>query len=293
MSELIKGRLYKGLNGLYTVVADGVEYQCRAASRIRKEDGIKLLAGDDVKFALNDDGTGFIEQVLERKNSFIRPSVANVDVIVIVVAAAKPEPSMLGIDKLCCIAESKNVQIMIVFTKNDLGDTRFLTETYQKTPYPYFVVGKDDYQAASEVKDAIKGKFAVLTGASGVGKSTLLNAMFPSLGATTGELSRKIMRGKNTTRVTEIYGIDGCCIADTPGFSMLDYETCLDADKYDLVTLFPEMAMHLGECRYTKCSHTKEDDCAIIKAVKSGQIAQSRHESYCAMYDVAKTVTHY
>ncbi len=288
-----QGKLFKGQNGLYTVVCDGNVFMCRAASRIRKEDGIKLLAGDDVVITDNGDGTGFIESVLPRKNSFIRPQVANIDLVVIVSSGCDPAPSVLNIDKMCCVAESKNADVMLIFTKSDLGGTDRLLEIYKKTPYKCFAVGENDYNALPEIKKALMGRQAVLAGASGVGKSTLINTLFGDADAEIGELSRKIMRGKNTTRVTELYARDGCLLADSPGFGLLDYEKCLDADRHELIRLFPEMSDLADECRFTKCTHTKELGCAVIAAVNDGIIAVERHLSYCSLYEVARSIRHY
>lgn len=274
-------------------MCDGDVFMCRAASRIRKEDGIKLLAGDDVVISDNGDGTGFIESVMPRKNSFIRPQVANIDLVVIVASGCSPAPSVLNIDKMCCVAESKRADVMLIFTKSDLGGTDRLLRIYQKTPYKCFAVGKDDNSALPAIKSALTGRQAVLAGASGVGKSTLVNMLFGNVEAETGELSRKIMRGKNTTRVTELYAYDGCLLADSPGFGLLDYEKCLDADRHELINLFPEMREIADECRFTKCTHTKELGCAVISAVENGIIAEERHQSYCGLYEVAKSIRHY
>lgn len=266
---------------------------CRAASRIRKEDGIKLLAGDDVAVSDNGDGTGFIESVLPRKNSFIRPAVANVDLVVIVAAGNSPKPSVLNIDKMCCVAESKHADVMLVFTKSDLGGTDELLEIYTKTPYPCFAVGVGDSGALPLIKEKLRGRQSVLAGASGVGKSTLINMLFEDVSAETGELSKKIMRGKNTTRVTELYARGDCLLADSPGFGLLDYERCLDADRHELIGLFPDLRDLTCDCRFTKCTHTKELGCAVIAAVENGTVARARHESYCSLYEVARSVERY
>ncbi len=286
------GRICKGLNGLYEVHAHGGVVMCRAASRIRKEDGIKLLVGDIAVFSDNGDGTGFINGIRERKNSFVRPQVANADVIAIVASGVNPDPLLYNIDKMCCIAEAKGTDVMLVFSKSDLGGTNRLAEIYRHTPYRCFEVGVGDTDSLDEIKDAMRGRFTVLTGASGVGKSSLINLLFPKVNADTGELSR-IGRGKNTTRATEIFELDGCYIADTPGFSMLDYARCTETTSKQLITLFPETLPFLGSCRYTKCSHTKEEGCAVISAVREGIIAYSRHQSYVQLYAEAKSASRY
>lgn len=292
--KLKKGKVLKGLNGLYTVeTADGL-YQCRSATKIRKEAAMKLLVGDNVLFYENDDGSGFITEITERKNSFVRPSVANIDMLLIVVSADEPSPDPFSIDKLSVIAVNAGAEVYIVITKSDIAEPSFLLDIYQKTPFFLSVTNIYDKVSVSEIKEKLKGKITVLTGASGVGKSSLINLLFPELNAGVGRLSEKIKRGRNTTRVTELFSLGkNTYIADTPGFGMLDFDRCCKVSLKDLVYKFPEMEIFYGKCRYKNCTHTKEEGCAIIDAISSGIIAKSRHDSYVRLYEQIKSKPQY
>ncbi len=294
----MKGKILKGLKGLYTVEADdGTLYECRTATKIRKS-GIMPLAGDVAEFEDNKDNTGFIVGIGDRKNSFVRPLAANVDVLAIVVAVSEPEPFLYNIDKLTVAATAGDVETWIVINKTDVGSSSQLENIYTS-------IGLRCIKACAangdveELKNAVKGKTVIFAGASGVGKSSLLNAMFPQFHAETGELSLKLMRGKNTTRHTELHKVgDGTYIGDSPGFTRLDvdkkisYEekdsdlkTLLSVDKNELKLLFVEMKELEGKCRWRDCSHTKEDGCAVKNMVEKGLIPSSRYESYLKMLE--------
>ena len=290
MSEALKsGKILKGHSGLYTVKSGEDIILCRAASKIRKEAGIKLLAGDDVLFYDNKDGSGFIEEVGERRNSFVRPAVANVDMIAIVASAGQPEPVPHTIDKLTMLAVNGNAEVYIIITKSDIAAADFLTDIYRKTPFLLTVTNIFDKEGINEVRERLRGRITVLTGASGVGKSSLINRLYPFLDTEVGELSEKIKRGKNTTRVTEFYALrQDTYIADTPGFGMLDYRQCGEVGLRETAECFPDIMPYSDKCRYKKCTHTKEEGCAVIAAVRDGHIAVSRHESYIALYNEVK-----
>ncbi len=284
--DFLTGKVLKGLGGLYTVQAQRHEYQCRAASRIRKEDGIKLLAGDNVVFTDNKDGSGFITRVLERKNSFRRPAVANVDMLAIIVSTDEPKPDAFTVDKLSVLAVKADAEVYIIITKTDIEEPDVLLSIYQKTPFLLSATDIENDKSISEIKDRLSGRITVFTGVSGAGKSTLINRLYSDLNAQTGELSEKIKRGKNTTRVTELFSLrDGTYIADTPGFGFLELEQNGEIVQDNLVECFPDFMPFIGHCRYTKCTHTKEEGCAVIQAAQSGGIAWSRHESYIRLYE--------
>jgi ribosome biogenesis GTPase len=271
---------------------------CRACGLFRHEH-IKPLVGDNVEVTPeehNDEGS--ITAILPRINSLIRPSLANLDFLLAVIAAAEPEPSQLISDKLVTIAEFNKIEPIIVITKSDLApDTaNRIASEYRKCGFTVFIVsgtnGDGTEELHSFIVSACSGKTAAVAGVSGAGKSTLLNTLFPFLSQATGGLSSRISRGKNTTRQVELFPLSdllgnsaaGGYFADTPGFSLLDFERFNFYDRGDLPFTFREFKPFLVECRYTKCSHTKEDGCAIIAAVSDGIIPQGRHDSYVSIY---------
>ena len=293
MPGLVCGLLLGGQNGLYRVeTPDGI-LLCRSATKIRK-DGLKLQAGDIVYIEDNGDGTGFVRSVGERKNSLVRPPVSNVGLLVIVAAADHPKPLPFCIDKLTVIAEKQNIPVALVISKSELGDPASLASVYAKTPYPVFKVAEYGKEGTEGLLSLMQGKITVFCGASGVGKSTLLNTLFPDLHAEVGELSEKIQRGKNTTRTTSLFRIDkDTYVADTPGFTMLETDMYCKIEKKELCTLFPEMSSYLGKCRYSHCTHLCEEGCGIVEAVQNGIIPKERHESFKRLYEELKTIPSY
>ena len=239
-----------------------------------------------------------IDELCERKNALIRPPLANLDYMFITMAAASPAPILTTVDKLICIAEFNNIEPIIVITKRELDEdyAAELESIYKKSGFIVFSLSAKNNIGVDEIHAFIErelvGKTSAFAGASGIGKSTLLNALFPSLELSTSEISRKIQRGRHTTRKAELYCIDNSTdcgyIADTPGFSMLDFERFDFFEKEDLPSTMREFDDYIGACKYTKCSHTKEEGCAILEAVRSGAIPKSRHESFCELYEVLK-----
>ncbi|MEG1743563.1 MAG: ribosome small subunit-dependent GTPase A, partial [Clostridia bacterium] len=236
------GRIVKCKNGFFTVETnDSGTCLCKAATRLRYEKKT-LLPGDIAVYEDNSDGTGFVVDIMPRKNSFIRPGIANADVFVIVVATAMPEPLLYNIDKLTAVFAAQNTEIVIAANKIDIKSANELVEIYSKCGFKTFAVQAEKGIGTDEIKKCIDGKLTVFCGASGVGKSSLLNALYPKFKAEIGLLSEKIERGKNTTRCTELYKTsESGYIADTPGFSMIDFEH-FDMLKFDdLKYAFPEM----------------------------------------------------
>lgn len=293
-----KGKLIKGVGGLYTVrLEDGGEVRCQARGAFR-HDSMKPLVGDDV--VVNDAGGYVITEITERRNSLIRPPVSNVGVIFITLAAAEPEPVLLSIDKLTCIAVHCGIRPVITVTKADIAPrtAEQLASVYRKAGFPVFVSGRG-FGAENEIREYLhnecSGMISCFAGASGVGKSTLMTTLFPELCLETGEISARISRGKHTTRAVELYSLtelfeDGTkgYIADTPGFSLLDFVRFDFFDKDELPATFPEFEDYIGKCRYTRCTHLCEDGCAICEAVRKGVISKSRHESYVSLYNDLK-----
>ena len=288
-----EGRVLSIRRGVYDVETAGGVLKCRAATSMRKKEG-RILAGDRVIYSENGIDGGFITSLCPRRNSFVRPRAANIDILAITASAREPEPYLYNVDLMSVIAAKCGVECILLLTKSDLGGCAEIEEIYRKTPIKVIVTSANTGEGINEARAALKGKVCLLCGASGVGKSSLLNAMYPGFAAETGELSEKIMRGKNTTRVTELHPVgDGTYIADSPGFSAVDTELYCEIDCRELQYLFGEFADHTSGCRYLDCTHTKEAECGIAKAVAEGRIAQSRHESYKKLYFELKNIDRY
>lgn len=324
MEYKAKGRITKGVGGLYYVLVSEADeasligrlIPCRARGKFR-HGNISPLVGDIAEITFNertlkslddtekksknDISETAISNICDRKNALIRPPLANLDYMFISMASASPTPILSTVDKLISIAEFNSIEPAIIISKNELDPdyAEKIREIYEKAGFKVFSVSVFENEGIDELSHFIRmelaGKIAAFAGASGVGKSSLMNKLFPSLGLQTGEISRKIERGKNTTRHTELFTHqceDGeGYIADTPGFSMLDFEHFDFFKKDDLPLTMREFDDYIGLCKYTKCSHTKEDGCAILEAVKRGDIAKSRHDSFVEMYEVLKNKT--
>ena len=320
MEYKAKGRIIKGVGGLYSVLitdsddksAIGKVLPCRARGNFRHSN-ISPLVGDVVELAVGEraikaiekentdkknSGDAMISAIVERKSALIRPPLANLDYMFISMASASPTPILSTVDKLISIAEFNKIEPVIVIGKSELSRSSAseISELYKKAGFTVFTVSVYENEGIDELLSFIKAnlnnKIAAFAGASGVGKSSLMNKLFPNLMLDTGEISQKIERGKNTTRHVELFTFE--CdkglgyIADTPGFSMLDFEHFDFFKKDDLPLTMREFDDYIGLCKYTKCSHTKEDGCAILEAVKKGDISASRHKSFVEMYEVLK-----
>ena len=302
------GKVIKGLGGLYEVrvpTADGSRERlvCRAKG-VLKRDEAKVLIGDNVTVTVDDstpDGI-VISEISERKNSLIRPPLSNLDYLFIVFAAVKPSPVIETVDKLTAIAEHNSITPVIVITKSDLSSDASIeyAEIYKTAGIPTFITSSEGGQGIEELADYIKrevreGKLAAFAGASGVGKSTLMNTLFPRLSLATAEISRKIERGRHTTRHVEIFDIedtpDTGLLADTPGFSLIDFARFDFFSLDELIPTFPELLPYVGKCRYADCAHVGEgeDECAVAKACAEGKIAKTRLESYRSIYRTLKS----
>lgn len=285
----LEGLITKGIGGFYYVeTAEGL-FECKAKGKFRKQK-LSPLAGDKVTISVNEAAENTIDEIHERKNSLIRPPVANIDILVIVVSTCEPYPNALVIDKMTVLAEKNNIEPVIVITKNDLGSSEELTDIYSRTPYKLFSVSYDNESDIEALKEYFKGKLVAFTGNSGVGKSTLLNAICPSLNLATANISEKLGRGKHTTRHAEIFFVDDAMIIDTAGFSAVDFAAFSVILKDELQYLFPEFEEHIPSCRFTGCSHICDKGCMVLEKVEDGTISRSRHESYVSLYNDAKNI---
>lgn len=285
----LNGLLMKSIGGFYYVRCDGKEYECKARGSFRQS-GNSPVVGDKVVISVPDEGFASIEEIKPRINKLKRPALANIDTLVIVCSTVDPEPNFTVIDKMTAAAVNNNMIPAIVVSKNDLKSGERIAKIYRNSEFPVFLCSPDDNENVNKLKDFLKGKVSAFTGNSGVGKSTLINRIFPELELQTGQISRKLGRGKHTTRVVELFEIDGCFVADTPGFSTVDLQRYEMIDKTYLQYCFPEFEKYLGECQFTSCSHTCEKGCRILQAVSDGEIEPSRHKSYVAMYNEVKDI---
>lgn len=282
------GLILKGIGGFYYVQAGDTVYECRARGVFRKN-AITPLAGDRVRLQLEENQSPVIAEILPRKNSLIRPPMANLDQLVLVAATCDPAPSTLVIDKIIAAAEDKEIEPVLVISKIDLEQAEWLREIYEPIGFPVILVSSATGEGVERVKSLLRGKVTAFTGNSGVGKSTLLNRIDPRLGLETGEISRKLGRGRHTTRQVELFPLEGGgYVADTPGFSAIQMERYDVVRKEQLPYCFREFVPFLDQCRFPSCSHTCEKGCAVLEAVREGKISRSRHESYAALYQEVK-----
>ena len=287
--NIVSGILIRVTGGFYYVEVKGEILECKARGVFRKN-GNTPVVGDKVEVEIKKDGYHSLTSILPRKNFLTRPPLANLDRLFIVVSSARPEPNTLVIDKLTAAATAIDVEPVIVFSKTDLSSVKSLFETYTKAGFHCIMYSDVTKEGVNEVRSLLDGKLSAFIGNSGVGKSTLLNNIFPDLGLKTADISDKLGRGRHTTRTVELFKLDAGFIADTPGFSTVDLIRYSLSDKDNLKNCFPEFREYVGECRFTSCSHTCEKDCAVLEAVKNGEIAESRHISYKLMYEELKDI---
>lgn len=286
----INGIIIKGIGGFYYVeAADGIVYECKARGVFRKEK-ITPLAGDRVEITVESNNKNSIDKILKRRNFFKRPPIANVDTLVIVSSVCDPRPNLLIIDRLTAVASYKNVEPIIVFTKDDLQSANEFVKIYTNAGFKTFAVSNETGEGIEKVKSIIDGGITVFTGNSGVGKSSLINRMYPDFCLETGEISRKLGRGRHTTRHVELFKVGSGYIADTPGFSSLDFETNDLIKKDELAFCFPDFTDYIGSCRFSTCAHVNDKGCSLVEAVKSGDVERTRHESYVTMYNEVKDI---
>ena len=283
-----RGRIEKALSGFYYVNTGGETLQCRARGKFRRE-GLSPLVGDWVQVRELGNGEGFVEAVEARRNQFARPAAANIDQLVILASAAIPVTEPYLIDRIASIAALKGCQVLLCLNKCDLDSADELYDIYSRSAIPVLRVSAVTGQGLDALREAIRGKLSAFTGNSGVGKSSVLNALLPSLALPVGEVSKALGRGRHTTRHVELFSLgEDTYIIDTPGFSSFDTAEMDLALKQHLPDTFPEFAPYVSDCRFTGCTHTKEKGCRVLQAVKDGLIPASRHRSYVRLYDELK-----
>lgn len=282
---MAEGIIVKSIGGLYFTESSDNVYECKARGVFRNK-GIAPCVGDRAVFE-----DGVITEIFPRKNHLIRPPLSNLDQLIFVVSVAEPSPNMLLLDKFIAVAEYQNIEPVIVITKTDIEDCSRIVSIYEKTGISIYTIDYNSDNPAEKIRVLLKDKISAFTGNSGVGKSTLLNEVCGDFNIPTGEISKKLGRGKHTTRHAELYKLPwGGYIADTPGFSTFETNKYNIIRKENLADCFREFRQYEGDCRFRDCSHTTEKGCRIIEAVENGEIPQSRHESYCSMYDEAKQI---
>ena len=287
----MEGIILKALSGFYYVDGgDGALTACRGRGKFRHQK-LTPLVGDRVRFTSLGEGAGILDEILPRKNQFQRPAVANIDQLVVIASGAVPVTDPFLIDRVVSIAEGRDCEPVICINKCDLDAAEELYQTYRKAGFLTLRVSAETGEGIPELAAAIAGKVSAFTGNSGVGKSSILNALEPEFRLQVGEVSDKLGRGRHTTRHVELFRLSsGAIVADTPGFSSFDTEGMELRRPEELQYTFREFAPYLDQCRFTGCAHVKEKSCAVLAAVKAGEIAPSRHASYVRLYEQAKEV---
>ena len=286
--QLREGIIFKAMSGFYYIESAEGPIECRARGRFRIENNSPFV-GDRVLFIPTDPGKGYITSILPRKNFFTRPSIVNIDIMVIVASAAIPVTDPYLVDRMTVAAHKNKCESVICINKCDLDPAKDLYDIYNAAGFKTVRTSAETGVGVHELLAAIKGAISVFTGNSGVGKSSILNMLDPDFHISVGDVSYKLGRGRHTTRHVELFKLPGgAIIADTPGFSSFDTEKI--SSKEELQYLFPEFEPYIGECRFLDCAHLKEPDCAIHKAMESGELQQTRYDSYVKLYTQAKAM---
>ena len=282
-----EGIITKALSGYYYVQDGERLVTCRARGRLRLDKSSPLV-GDRVSYEPTPEGGGYVLTILPRRNWFVRPAVANIDVMVIVAAAVNPVSEPFLLDRMTSLAEKHDCEVLICLNKADMNRGDALCAIYEKAGFPVLRTSAVTGEGVEELSAHLAGKTAAFSGNSGVGKSSLLNAMQPQLNLLTGEVSEKLGRGRHTTRHVQLFPLaNGGFLADTPGFGSFDVEQMESVRKEDLQHCFREFAPYIGSCRFNDCTHRREPDCAVLSALARGDIGESRHSSYVRLYDQA------
>ena len=283
-----EGVIQKALSGFYYVNTGRELLTCRARGRFRKE-GVTPLVGDRVEVRELGNGEGFVEAILPRKNDFTRPAVANIDQLVVIASGAIPKTDSFLIDRVAAIAALKGCGVVVVLNKCDLDSADDLYGIYTAAGFPTVRVSAETGEGIGELLPLISGKLSAFTGNSGVGKSSILNALDPEFHLQVGDVSQALGRGRHTTRHVELYHLScGADVVDSPGFSSFETDELNLELKHHLPETFVEFRPWLDQCRFVGCSHTREAGCAVLEAVRAGQIQKSRHASYVRLYEELK-----
>ena len=292
----MQGKIIKGIAGFYYIYAeDGNVYECKAKGIFRK-DNFKPLVGDNVEISVlnEEENEGSVTSILPRRNSLIRPAVANVDQAFLIFAMENPKPNFLLLDRFLIMMEQQEIPAVICFNKKDVGDKDEMEKLYEiYTGCGYRVVLSSTYEGEGmdEIHEILNGKTTVVAGPSGVGKSSITNCMQGEVQMETGEISKKLKRGKHTTRHSQVIPVEkNTFLVDTPGFSSL-YLT--DMKEEELRDYFPEFVMYEPQCRFQGCMHIHEPGCAVKKALSEGKISQQRYDNYLALYEELKEKRRY
>lgn len=297
------GRIIKSNNGLFDIKVERSEnesdigkiFVCSPRGIFRHADSEikKILTGDMVTLTIDenekdpDKDAAVITEILPRKNALIRPPIANIDILFVVTAPAMPLPDYFHIDKITSIAFHNKIKPVIVVNKSDLeiGDSGKIFDIYSNAGFDIIKTSAENgIENKSIFYEFIENNVCAFCGASGVGKTSIINALFPELGMETGDISRKTERGRHTTKSVYLYGYGSGYIADTPGFNILDFDKFDYYDKEDLLFAFPDIEKYSYECKFSKCSHTKEEGCSVLEAIENGAVEKSRHESYTVLH---------
>ena len=289
MAEKQTGRILRSISGFYDVQTPAGLINCRARGILRKE-GSSPLTGDMVEISV-ERGKGMVESILPRKNSFVRPAVANVDALVVFAANVNPVTEPFLIDRVAAIAGDQEVPVYLCVNKCDLDPALDLVRIYEKAGFSVICTSAETGEGVEALRQLLQGKLTAFTGNSGVGKSSILNRLCPELRLPTGEVSEKLGRGRHTTRHVELYSLgEDTYVADTPGFSSFDTDQMDVILKENLQYAFPDFGKFIGQCRFDNCAHRKEPGCAVRAALEAGEIEPTRYDSYLRLYEKASQI---
>ena len=289
MADKVTGRIIRSISGFYDVQVPDRVISCRARGILRKE-GNSPLTGDMVEITV-EKGKGMVEKILPRRNSFVRPAVANVDALVVFAANVNPITEPFLIDRVAAIAGDQEVPVYLCVNECDLDPAEDLVRIYEHAGFPVICTSAETGDGVENLRQLLKGKLTAFTGNSGVGKSSILNRLSPELALPTGEVSEKLGRGRHTTRHVELYCLgDDTYVADTPGFSSFDTDQMDIILKENLQYAFPDFGRYISNCQFRDCTHRKEPGCAVRTALEAGDIEKTRYDSYLRLYEKASQI---